>query len=71
MQGMASVFYPGVVKIETEPLREVDCKADIALCWKAVGDYMRTAFGYIDNVIPQQTNDKATYYDPNLWSSTL
>lgn len=72
MQGMASVFCPGVIKIEAEPLREEDCKADIGSCWKAVGDYMRTAMGYIDNVIlQQQKNDKDTHYDPNHWSSTL
>lgn len=56
MEGMASVFCPGVIKIEAEPLREEDCKTDIASCWKAVGDYMRTAFGYIDNAISQQQN---------------
>lgn len=69
MQGMASVFCPDVIKIE--PLREENCKTDVASCWKAVGDYMRTAFGYFDKAISQQTNDKGTYYDPNLWSSTL
>lgn len=59
MQGMASVFCPFMIEIE--PLREEDCKADIASCWRAVGDDMRTALGYIDNVISQQpTDDKNT-----------
>lgn len=59
MQGAASIFCLGGTDIE--PLREEDCKTDIGSCWKAVGDDMRTAFGYIDNVISQQQkNDKDT-----------
>ena len=52
MQGLASVFCPGVIKIK--PLPEEDCKTDIASCWRAVGNDMRTAFGYIDKVISKQ-----------------
>lgn len=70
LQGAASIFCPGVIKIE--PLREVECKADIGSCWKAVGDYMRTALGYIDEEISQQpTDNKNTPYDMKYWSSTL
>lgn len=59
LQGAASIFCPGVIKIE--PPHEVGCADGIAKDWKAVGDYMRTAFGYIDNAISQQQkNDKST-----------
>lgn len=56
MQGAASVFFPSVKEIES--LREEDCKADICSCWKAVGDDMRAAFGYLDEAINGQHPDK-------------